>query len=113
MQVCFFQHIRLGVVMSTLEEHLSLETSPITGKLDFITRRTGEDEVILLGQALCLGLDLLYRQTVERAFIKEAILRERAIAVLGLERVEEIEYAKQALAQDIARGLSYDPGSVR
>jgi hypothetical protein len=99
--------------MSTLEGRLSSETSPITGKLVFITRRTDQDEITLLGQALRLGLDLLYRQTVERAFIEGAIPRERAIAVLGLERIEEIEYAKQALAQDVARGLNYDPSSVR
>ncbi len=61
--------------------------------------------MVLLSRALDLGLDLLYRQSAEQAFIDEAMPREQAIAVLGPERVEEIEYAKQALAQDIARGL--------
>ena len=36
---------------------------------------------------------------------REAMPREQAIAVLGLERVEEIEYARQALTQDVARRL--------
>jgi hypothetical protein len=47
----------------------------------------------------------VYRQSAEQAFIDGALPREQAVAALGLERVEEIEYAKQALAQDIARRL--------
>ena len=97
---------------STFEEQVSLETSQVTGKLAFITRQTGQDEITLLGQALRLGLDLLYRQSIERAFIDGAMPREQAVAILGLGQVEEIEYSKQALAQDILRGLDYDPSSV-
>jgi len=88
------------------QELLSPETSPpVIEKLAFVTRQTGQDTMVLLSRALDLGLDLLYRQSAEQAFIDEAMPREQAIAVLGPERVEEIEYAKQALAQDIARGL--------
>ena len=75
-------------------------------ELTFLTEHTGQDEVTLLARALRLGLETLYRQAVEQAFIDGEITREEAIAVLGRERVEEIEYAKQALAQDIARGLA-------
>lgn len=49
-------------------------------------------------------LETLYRQSVEQSFIDGALAREEAIAVLGLERVEEIEHARRALAQDVARG---------
>ncbi|GIV80188.1 MAG: hypothetical protein KatS3mg050_4582 [Litorilinea sp.] len=75
-------------------------------ELAFLTERTGQDETTLLVRALRLGLEILYRQAVEQAFINGEISREEAIASLGLERVEELEYAKRALAQDIARGLS-------
>ena len=74
-------------------------------ELAFLNEHTGQDEVTLLARALRLGLELLYRQAVEQAFIDGTLPREEAIAVLGRERVEEIEYAKQALAQDVARGL--------
>ena len=74
-------------------------------ELAFLIEHTGQDEVTLLARALRLGLELLYRQAVEQAFIDGTLPREEAIAVLGRERVEEIEYAKQALAQDVARGL--------
>jgi len=48
---------------------------------------------------------VLYREAIEQAFIDETVTREEAMATLGRERVEEIEYARQALAQDVARGL--------
>ena len=78
--------------------------SPVTQELAFLTERTGQDELTLLSQALRLGLSMLYQRTVEQAFIDEALTRTEAIAALGPERVAQIEYARQALAQDVARG---------
>ena len=46
-----------------------------------------------------------YREVVEQAFIDSAISREKAMAMLGRERLGEIEYAKRALTEDIMRGL--------
>ena len=82
------------------------ETSAsVLNELTFLTRHTGQEEGELLTRALHLGLNLLYQQAMEQAFIDGAVTREDAIAALGHERVEELEYARQALAQDIARGL--------
>ncbi len=78
---------------------------PISEELAFLAQHTGEDEAALLTRALHLGLDLLYRESVERAFSDGKIGAEDAAEVLGLERVKDIEYAKEALAQDVARGL--------
>jgi hypothetical protein len=77
----------------------------IVQELDFLIQRTGQDELTLLSQAMRLGLGLLYRQTAEQAFIDDLLTRSEAVAALGAERVSEIEYAKQALAQDVRRGL--------
>jgi hypothetical protein len=85
---------------SLLELHI-----PITRELSFLTQRTGQDELTLLSQALHLGLNLLYRQAAEQAFIDGVLTRTEAVAALGLQRVADIAYAKQALAQDVARGL--------
>ena len=74
-------------------------------ELRFLVEWTGQDEETILARALRLGLDMMYREVVEQAFIEGAISRDEAVAVLGLERVEEIEYARQALAEDIRRGL--------
>jgi len=78
---------------------------PIAQELAFLIQRTGQDELTLLSQAMRLGLGFLYRQTAEQAFIDEVMTRAEAVAALGPQRVAEIEYAKQALAQDVRRGL--------
>jgi hypothetical protein len=75
-------------------------------ELAFLAEYTGQDEVTLLARALQLGLDVLYREAIEQAFIDGAVTREEAIATLGHERVDEIEYARQALTQDVTRGLN-------
>ncbi len=83
-----------------------LETSTsLAHELIFLMQQTGQDETTLLARALRLGLTLLHRQTVERALIDGTMTRDEAAAILGRARVEEIEYAKQALAQDVVRGL--------
>ena len=78
----------------------------IIQELTFLTRQTGQDEMAILSRALHLGLELLYRQAIEQAFIDETLSRDQAATILGQERVEEIEYAKQALAQDVAEGFA-------
>jgi len=78
---------------------------PIAQELDFLIQRTGQDELTWLSEAMRLGLGLLYRQTAEQAFIAGTLTRGEAIAALGSQRVNEVEYAKQALAQDVRRGL--------
>ena len=77
----------------------------IAHELAFLTHHTDEDEATILTRALYLGLNQLYLQAVEQAFIDEKLAYVEALAILGQERIEEIEYAKEALAKDIARGL--------
>ena len=83
-----------------------LDTMPISHELTFLTQHTGQDELTLLSHALHFGLNALYRQAIEQAFIDDKLPREEAMAVLGRAQVEQIEYAKQAFAQEIVRGLS-------
>lgn len=75
-------------------------------ELKFLTEHTGQDETALLARALRLGVDELYRQAMEQAFIDEAVTREDALSTLGRQRVEELEYAMLALKQDVAYGLA-------
>lgn len=81
-----------------------LDTIPIVRELSFLARQTGQDELTLLSRAMQLGLNMLYSQAVEQSFVDGGITREEAITILSQPRVEEIEYAKQALTQDIALG---------
>lgn len=86
-------------------DQASTRPTPILRELAFVAQHTGQDELSLLSQALNLGLRMLYRQTVEEAFIDGNLSRDDAMAALGTQRVIDIEYAKGALAQDVARGL--------
>jgi hypothetical protein len=92
-------------MVAVLDDLAGEPERPIAQELDFLIQRTGQDELTLLSQAMRLGLGLLYRQTAEQAFIDEVLTRTEAVAAIGPQRVSEIEYAKQALAQDVRRGL--------
>ena len=85
--------------------HVMQASLPITEELIFLKEQTGEEETTLLIQALHIGLHSLYRQTVEKMFIDGEIPRERAIDILGKDRVCDIEYAQDALKTDILQGL--------
>ncbi len=77
----------------------------ISEELGYLRQQTGEDEAALLARAVRVGLQVLLAETVEKALIEETISTEEATAILGQERVKDIQYAKHALAQDVARGL--------
>lgn len=81
-------------------------SSPIADELTFLRQQTGQDETTILIKALHLGLNALYRQTVEQLFIDGTLSREKALKILGMERINDLEYAQQALAQDITQGLN-------
>ncbi len=79
---------------------------PMIDELSFLKKQTGEDEAEILVKALNLGLNMLYSQTIERLFIDGELSRDRALEILGAERIDDIEYAKQALEKDIVQGLN-------
>lgn len=80
---------------------------PMSDELSFLKKQTGEDEAEILVKALNIGLNMLYSQTVERLFIDEELSREKTLEILGAERIDDVEYAKQALEKDIVQGLSF------
>jgi len=94
-------------IVREMDNQIVEPSTSIVGELSFLRQRTGQDEATLLARALRLGLTLLHRQIVEQGFIDGSVTRDEAITVLGRERVQEIEYAKRALAQDVTRGLDW------
>ncbi len=78
----------------------------IADELTFLTQRMGHHEAAILAQALQIGIHLLYCQTVEQLFIDGEMARQEAVNSLGEDRIAELEYVQQALAQDIAQGLN-------
>jgi hypothetical protein len=91
-----------------MSQVVNMHTSALafTEELTFLRQQTGQDESTILIQALHLGLNELYCQAVEQQFIDGNFPREKAVELLGTDRVYVIEYAQQALAQDIVQGLS-------
>ncbi len=71
----------------------------ITDELTFLRQQTGQDETTILIQALQLGLRTLYQQSVEQLFIDGTFSREKAVTILGTERVVELEYAQHAYVE--------------
>jgi hypothetical protein len=78
----------------------------LSREVDFVVKHRGLDEETVLAQAIREGVHKLYRDTIIEGYLSENISREDAVKELGLETIEEIEYQRDALAQDVAWGLS-------
>ena len=78
----------------------------VADELAFLTQKMAQPEAAILAQALQVGIHQLYRQTVEQLFIDGEMSRQEAVDSIGEERIAELEYAQQALAQDVAQGLN-------
>lgn len=78
----------------------------IADELTFLAQKMNQNEAAILAQALQVGIHLLYRQTVEQLFIDAKMARQEAVDSIGEDRIAELEYAQQALAQDVAQGLN-------
>jgi hypothetical protein len=74
-------------------------------KLDYLTQKTGMAEAEIVTQAIEEGLTELYRRQIADSYLAGELDRERAIAELGEETVEDLDYARRAVEQDIQWGL--------
>ena len=65
--------------------------------LDFLVTRKGEDEATVIAQALRAGVEALYQEALTEAYLLGQVSRDTALEELGRERLEEIEYQRDAL----------------
>ncbi|MBM3242824.1 hypothetical protein FJZ31_41720 [Candidatus Poribacteria bacterium] len=79
--------------------------STLRKKLDFLVRMQGEVESIIFAKAIEMGITQLYADAVAEAYLSGKIKRDEALAELGAEKVEEIDYALESIERDIAWGL--------
>ena len=79
--------------------------STLRKKLDFLVRMQGEVESIIFAKAIEMGITQLYADAVAEAYLSGEIERDEALAELGVEKVEEIDYALESIERDIAWGL--------
>ncbi len=73
--------------------------------LDFLVTRKGEDEATVIAQALRAGVEALYQEALTEAYLLGQVPRVTALEELGPERLEEIEYQRDALRRDFEWGL--------
>jgi len=73
-----------------------------------LVRRQGHGKAALLQRAAELGVEQLYRQEMRDAYLRAEITREQAIEELGIEEVDDLDYARQAVLADVEWGLRGD-----
>lgn len=73
----------------------------LAAHLDFLTTERGQDEATILVEALRAGIEALYRETLTEAYLLGRVSRETALADLGQEELEMVEYQRDALRRDV------------
>ena len=63
------------------------------------------DESAVIQRAVETGVETLYRNMLIRRYLADEITREEAIDQLGVEVVEKVESARDAVEEDVKWGL--------
>jgi hypothetical protein len=74
-------------------------------KLDYLVQVTGRAEADIVAQAIECGLTEIYRRQVAEAYLAGDLERPQALAALGQEAVEDLDYARRAVEDDVQWGL--------
>ncbi len=82
-----------------------MNETALTQQLAFVVAHRKEDEATVLAQAVREGVHTLYLETLIQAYLMGQVSREKVLKELGPDQLEEIEYQRNALEQDIAWGL--------
>lgn len=80
----------------------------IADQIDYLVRSTGRPEAEILAEAIETGLTALYAKRVEEAYLAGEIDRGRAVRELGEDAVDDLDYARHAVQQDVSWGLNRD-----
>lgn len=73
--------------------------------LDFLVSHAGQDEAAVLAQALRTGIEALYEEALVEGYLFDRVSREIVLRELGPERLEDIEYQRDALKREVEWGL--------
>ena len=63
------------------------------------------DESAVIQEAVETGVETLYRDMIVSRYLDDEIAREEAIEHLGVELVEELDAAREAVEEDVKWGL--------
>lgn len=63
------------------------------------------DESVVIQQAVETGVETLYRDMLVSRYLDDEISREEAVEELGVEIVEDVDSARDAIEEDVEWGL--------
>lgn len=82
-----------------------MATESVSDRVRELAQYLGVDESEVIQQAVETGVETLYRDMVVSRFLDGDIAREEAIDELGVDIVEEVESAREAIEEDVEWGL--------
>ncbi|MFB6173624.1 MAG: hypothetical protein ABEI39_03190 [Halobacteriales archaeon] len=82
-----------------------MTTEPVSERVRELAEHHGMDESAVIQQAVETGVDTLYRDMTVSRYLDDEITRAEAIEHLGVELVEEVEAAREAVEADVEWGL--------
>lgn len=85
-----------------------MKEATVSRELAFIANRRGIDETNILAKAVREGIRVIYQEAVTEDYLAGKISRDYALKELGLEKLMEIEFQREAIKKDIEWGLSDD-----
>lgn len=82
-----------------------MTTDTVSEQVRELAEHHGTDESAVLQQAVEAGVETLYRDMIVSRYLADEISREEAIEQLGVEVVDEVETARDAIEEDVKWGL--------
>ena len=74
-------------------------------QLAYLVRATERSESLIVADAVETGLAQLYRKQIAHSYLVGELSRDEAVAELGPEAVEDLDYGRRAIERDVEWGL--------
>ncbi len=82
-----------------------MSTDSVSERVHELAEHHDLDESVVIQQALEAGVETLYRDMVVSRYLADDISREEAVEQLGVDTVNEVETARDAVEDDVRWGL--------
>ena len=82
-----------------------MTTDTVSERVKELAEHHEMDESAVIQEAVETGVETLYQDMIVSRYLDDEITREAAIGHLGVELVEEVEAARDAVEEDVRWGL--------
>jgi len=82
-----------------------MTTETVSERVRELAEHHGKDESEVIQEAVETGIETLYQDMIVSRYLDDEITRDEAIEHLGVELVEEVEAAREAVEEDVKWGL--------